>query len=185
MAASNPQRADAPADISDEQHEGFGAYAMHAVKHKGLKYSAVSVVNVFVGQGMLILFHSVLGWGATTSNAAAVCISAVPAFYLNRAWVWGKRGKSHFRSEVLPFWIFVVIGLVFSTLVVTVAGNYATNNMAEGIARQLVPNVANMAAFGILWVLRFFILDRLFQVAHLDQTDDGAEGDLDPGAALL
>lgn len=159
---------------------GFGSYAVHAVKHKGLKYSAVSVVNVIVGQGLLLTFHSLLGWGATTANIAAVCISAIPAFYLNRAWVWGKRGKSAFRSEILPFWIFVVIGLVFSTIVVTVATQFVGED-PQGL-QKLVPNVANMAAFGVLWVLRFFIFDRLFHVAHLDE--DGND-EVDPGAVIL
>lgn len=158
----------------------FGQYAVHAVKHKGLKYSAVSVVNVIVGQSLLIFFHSVLHWGATRSNIAAVCLSAIPAFYLNRAWVWGERGKSAFRSEILPFWIFVLIGLVFSTVVVTIATQFVGDD-PTGL-QKLVPNVANMAAFGILWVLRFFIFDRLFHVAHLD--DDGND-EVDPGAAIL
>ncbi len=128
------------------------------VRSKGVKYSAVSVVNVFVGQGLLIFLHAALGWGATTSNVVSVCISAVPAFYLSRAWVWEKRGrigKTELRNEVLPFWIFVVVGLVFSTIVVTLASKLSSN--------ALVPNVANMAAFGMLWVIRFFLMDLLFR----------------------
>lgn len=128
------------------------------VRSKGAKYSAVSVVNVFVGQGLLIFLHAVLGFGATTSNVISVCISAVPAFYLSRAWVWEKRGrigKTELRNEVLPFWGFVVVGLVFSTIVVTLASKLSSN--------ALVPNIANMTAFGMLWVIRFFLMDLLFR----------------------
>ena len=129
--------------------------AVEKIKAKGLKYSAVSVVNVVVGQGLLIFFHAILGLGATTSNVLAVCISAVPAYYLSRRFVWGKTGKSHFRKEVLPFWIFVIIGLVFSTLTVTVAAHLYPDS-------KLLPNIVNMASFGILWVARFFLMDKLF-----------------------
>ena len=42
----------------------------------------------------------------------------MPAYYLNRAWVWGKRGKSHLTKEVVPFWAFAFSGLVLSTIIV-------------------------------------------------------------------
>ena len=57
-------------------------------------------------------------------------ISAFPAYYLSRAWVWGKSGKSHFKKEVLPFWIFVFIGLVFSTTMVAL-GAHLTDTTGE------------------------------------------------------
>ena len=128
------------------------------VKTHGLKYSAVSVVNVIVGQGLIILFHGVAGIDATASNVLAVCISAIPAYYLNRAWVWGKRGKSHLTKEILPFWGFALAGLLLSTLLVSWA--------SEQFDSKLVPNIANLFAFGILWVLKFFILDSLMFGAH-------------------
>lgn len=150
--------------------------ALDKVRSKGVKYSMVSVVNVFVGQGLLILFHAGFGWRPTLSNILSVCISAVPAFYLSRAWVWQKRGrigKSELRKEVLPFWVFVAIGLVFSTIVVSLAAKVSTN--------ALVPNLANMFAFGLLWVVRFFLMDLLFRhhphlvitEATVDRIDDG------------
>lgn len=136
----------------------FVQAVIEKVRSKGLKYSMVSVVNVFVGQGLLIFFHAAMGMGPTMSNVFAVCISAVPAFYLSRAWVWEKRGRigrAEFRKEVFPFWIFIMIGLGFSTLVVNLASKVSTN--------ALVPNVANMTAFGILWVIRFFLMDVMFR----------------------
>ncbi len=139
------------------------AGALAKVRSHGLKYSAVSVVNVIVGQGLLILFHTVAGIPATLSNVMAVCISAVPAYYLNRAWVWGKRGKSHFTKEILPFWGFAFAGLIMSTLAV----DWAT----EHFDSKLIPNIANLAAFGTLWVLKFFVLDSLLFGAHHHHPD--------------
>ena len=147
---------------------GFFARLIEKVGANGARYSAVSVVNVLVGQGLLLFFTGVLHKGWTRSNIAAVLISAVPAYYMNRAWVWRKRGKSSFKTEVLPFWIFVGIGLVFSTVAVTAVGRMQTGN-------KLLPNVANIGAFGVLWVLRFFILDKLFHQPHLDMYEAAEE----------
>ena len=142
----------------------FVAGAFASVKEKGPKYMAVSVVNVIVGQGLLLLFHAVLHWNQALANALAVCISAVPAYYLSRAWVWGRTGKSHFKTEVLPFWIFVGIGLVFSTAMVALVshltGAASTPASQLTLAEKLLPNLVNAASFFLLWIVRFFLFEK-------------------------
>jgi putative flippase GtrA len=140
----------------------FVSSTLTSVKEKGGRYVAVSVVNVIVGQGLLIFFNLGLHWYEPVANAVAVCISAVPAYYLSRAWVWGKSGRSHFKTEVLPFFIFIAIGLVFSTAMVALATHLAGNGDAHSLIHKFLPNLVNAASFFILWVLRFFLLDKLF-----------------------
>lgn len=137
------------------------ASAYDRVKEHGLKYSAVSVVNVVVGQSLLFGFVGWVHLGATTANVLAVSISAVPAYFMNRAWVWGRRGKSDWKREVAPFWGFALLGLLVSTLVVTLAS--AVLGVEKGIDdwRQYVPNGANIVSFGVLWVAKFFVLDAM------------------------
>jgi len=146
----------------------FKSGAVSSMKEKGPRYMAVSVVNVIVGQGLLLLFHAVLHWNQVVANAVSVCISAVPAYYLSRAWVWGRSGKSHFKTEVLPFWIFVAVGLVFSTAMVALVshltGAASTPPSQLTLMEKLLPNLVNAGSFFILWVLRFFLLDKLFTV---------------------
>ena len=89
--------------------------ALSKVRQHGLKYSAVSIINVAVGQALLVLFAALLH-NAWVANILAVCLSAIPAYYLTRAWVWGKKGKSHLTKEVLPFWGFAFAGLIMSTV---------------------------------------------------------------------
>jgi putative flippase GtrA len=140
----------------------FVSGAVTSVKEKGGRYMAVSVVNVIVGQGLLIFFNLGLHWYEPLANAVSVCISAVPAYYLSRAWVWGKSGRSHFKTEVLPFWIFIAVGLVFSTLMVALATHLAGNGSSHSLIHKFLPNLINAASFFILWVVRFFLLDKLF-----------------------
>lgn len=140
---------------------------MATIKLKGLKYSMVSVFNVVFGQGMLFgLVHT--GMNPTMANVIAVCISAVPAYYMSRIWVWGKRGKSELKREVLPFWIFVGIGLAVSTASVYIASNVfpAPDGASILNLKKLLPNVANIGAFGVLWVVRFFWMDKAFHLDH-------------------
>lgn len=140
--------------------------ALGAVKSKGLRYSMVSVVNIVSGQTLLLVFQKMFGFSPTEANVAAVCISAIPAYYLSRRWVWKKSGRSSFRREVLPFWTFVAIGLVLSTLSVKLMHTVWVDQNPDVTQPAFLTNLTNIFAFGILWVLRFFLFDRLFHIQH-------------------
>ncbi len=149
---------------SDAPVDGLVGKALGIIKKKGPKYSLVSVFNVVFGQSLIVGFQHI-GVGKAASNALAVIISAIPAYYMSRAWVWGKRGKSELKREVLPFWIFVGIGLVLSTFLVA-----GVNTWWKGAHSTEMPNIItnllNIGAFGILWVIRFFWMDRAFHLDH-------------------
>src|SRR5215212_8241359 len=98
MATDTPISAPPPASTKGS--------AMDAIKDKGLKYSMVSIFNVAFGQTLLFLFVH-FDMRPAPANVLAVVVSAIPAYYMSRAWIWGKRGKSELKREVLPFCIFV------------------------------------------------------------------------------
>lgn len=121
---------------------------------KLLRFGAVSAVNVVVTQSLLFGALTVLAWSGVASNIFAVTVSAVPAYLLSRYWVWQKRGRNHVFKEVIPFWSLAVLGLLLSTAAVW----YVETNWDP---HPLVINVTNLAAFGVIWVTKFLILDRL------------------------
>lgn len=124
------------------------------------KYSMTSVVGVVLGQSFIFLFAYVLDWSWGWANIAAVSISTVPTYYMSRHWVWQKRGKSSLYAEVIPFWVMTFLGLLLSTVAVVVLENKYPDN-------PLLANLGNVIGFGVLWVAKFFILDRiLFKVTH-------------------
>jgi len=118
---------------------------------KVIRYSLVSVVSVIVSQVVLIFAFGALHWTARSANVLACTVATVPSYELNRSWVWGKTSKSHLWKEVVPFWVMSFIGLVFSTVVVSLATDWWKDT-------TLVVQGANLAAFGILWVGKFLIL---------------------------
>jgi putative flippase GtrA len=134
---------------------------------KAIKYSMVSVVAVIVTQVVILICVEALEWPWVLSNFVAVTIGCIPSYTLNRAWVWQKRGKSQLTREVLPFWIMALIGLIFSSILVALADQWTDAPIAV--------NIANLAAFGILWVAKFWVLDAvLFKVS--DEIVDAVEG---------
>lgn len=118
-----------------------------------LRYSMVSVVGVVVTQAVLFGMVGVMDIDPTWSNVTAVSVAAVPAFILNKRWVWSRDGKVSVRREILPFWVFTLAGLVLSTLLVTVAKGMSDST--------LLVMGANIAGFGVLWVAKFLFLDQI------------------------
>jgi len=131
---------------------------------KFVKYSAVSVISVLVSQITLVACHDFLGVSPAWSNITAVSLSSVPAYLLNRAWVWGKSGKSHMVREVLPFWGMALLGLALSTWLVVVAARWWPGS-------TLAVSGANLAGFGILWFGKFAVLEEILFKAHLRDDD--------------
>ena len=118
----------------------------------GPKFVAVSLIGTVISQSLIVLFKGQWDWNGGVANLVAVCISAVPSYYLNRAWVWGKRGSSSMAREVLPFWIMTLAGLALSTFFAYVADRIWDATIAV--------NIANLVGFGVLWVVKFLVLDQ-------------------------
>ncbi len=120
---------------------------------KLFRYCSVSAFNVVFGQSLLWLFYSALDWRAWLANLLAVTISAGPAYWMSRHWVWEQTGAHSVRAEIAPFWGMAFLGLVIST----VATEAADRRWHSGLAVQ----GASIASFGVVWLFKFFILEHV------------------------
>jgi len=117
---------------------------------KPILYSLVSAISLGVSQATLVACHGALDLTAVPANVIAVAVGSIPSYRLNRSWVWGRTGRSHLRREVAPFWMLSFLGLALSTGAVAVVERYDSSTVAVSIA--------NLAAFGALWVGKFLLL---------------------------
>ena len=135
------------------------------------KYSAASLAGVVTSTSALFLLLEVFDVEPVPSNIIAVTLGAVPNYMINRAWTFNKRGTHSFTREVLPFWGMAILGLIISTFAVAwAAGRYDANT--------LILMITNIGSFGLLWVGRFFILDRLLfkPLAEILEEHEDADG---------
>ena len=135
---------------------------------KGGRYLAVSAFNLLFGQAMLAIFHAGLNFGMVAANLTSVAIGGLPAYLLSRYWVWEKTGKNHFWREVAPFWGLLLLGLGISTGLAAIAERLSDSTFAL--------MAASITGFGIVWVGKYFILDRiLFRRPEIDAPPAVAE----------
>ena len=135
---------------------------------KALKYMAVSVVTVAVSQIALFSLYAGFHWTAKSANVMACLVGGIPSYYLNRSWTWGKRGRSHLVKELLPFWVLAFLGLAFSTWAADFAESWARDNIDGRLGQAVVINAAVFTAFGVLWVVKFVIFNKVLFVQDED-----------------
>ncbi len=132
-----------------------------------MKYAASSVITTVLTWVIIIItfdIMKILSAGASSFVASACMIP--PSYYLNRKWAWGKSGKSHLWKEIVPFWVIALTGLALAT----VSGEYAAV-LAHHITKSrnvatLFVGAANFMSYGILWSIRFVILNKLLFSTH-------------------
>ena len=132
---------------------------------RAIKYTLVSVISVIVTQIALLGLQFVLvAWIAAVG---ASMIGAVPSYWLNRRWAWGKTGKGHIWKEHVPFWTITIVGIAFSALCVAFADHWGQAHLSGDFSRKLFVNAANLGAFGILWIGKFLVFNKfMFGVDH-------------------
>lgn len=128
--------------------------------------TGVSLVAILVTYG----FHIISGViGATLfGNVLAI----FPSYYLNRVWAWGKRGKSHFRHEVVPYWAMAFLGIAFSLLGATYTKHLVHTHHWGHLANTALVGGVNVLSFAIFWVLKLLVFNRIFHTDKLHDIDE-------------
>ena len=140
------------------------------------KYTMVSVISTIVSFGVLFLVFGVFKlWGEVASTVFANVVATVPSYWLNRRWVWGKGGRSHLTKEIIPFWSLSAVGIVVSMGGAALAKHIGKVHHLPHAEQTALVLVANLLSFGIFWVLKFLVFNRMFHVHTLEELDELVE----------
>lgn len=147
------------------------------IVEKLLKYSVASGTGVVTDAVVLVLCAEAVGMSFMASHLTAVGVSSIPNYLINRYWTWQQQGKNRLWGEVVPFWVMSFLGFLLSTAFVAYA--------KEEWGTTIMVLIANLSGFGVLWILKFLVLDKLMWKVvhdlHPEVEMDAAEAGL-PGA---
>jgi len=147
----------------DVSSSGLLAYARTEQSRKKLRYAGVSVVFVPLGQILIQVFGLSLS-NYTAASLLSAAILTVPNFFANKHFVWRVTSRENLRSQVLVFWVAVMLGVSLATLFTHLVENAMADQTT--LARGAAVFFAQLLGYGIVWVGRFLLLDRwLFMLA--------------------
>jgi putative flippase GtrA len=148
---------------------------------KILRYSTVSVISTGVSFTVLFLVYGVgRVWSEVPSTVFANAVATFPSYWLNRNWAWGKSGRSHLLKEVIPFWGMSAVGIAFSIVGASVAHHLGTGH--SHVVKTVLVLVANLGSFGIFWLAKLALFNRLFHVPSLlEEIEEHIEEEAEEG----
>ena len=150
---------------------------------KLIRYTLVSVISALTSLIILTIVFGVLRlWSEVYCTLFANVLAGIPSYLLNRQWVWGKSGRSHIWREIVPFWVMSIVGILFALVVAGLAQRYAREHDLAHLERTVLVVGANIFAFGLLWLLKFFLFNRLF--AEIADIEVGPEVEMGPENAI-
>jgi putative flippase GtrA len=141
---------------------------------KMVKYTTVSLISFLISVSLITITFGILKLGSeVVCTFISNVLAGIPNYFLNRKWVWKKGGRSHLWREVVPFWALSIAGILFALFTASLAQHFSNTHHLQHLARTVLVVGANVAAFGILWVLKFLVFNRLF--AEIADHEVGAE----------
>jgi putative flippase GtrA len=144
---------------------------------KMVRYTTVSLISFLISVTLITITYGILRLGSEVAcTFISNVLAGIPNYFLNRQWVWKKGGRSHLWREVVPFWVLSIAGILFALFTASLAQHFSNTHHLTHLARTVVVVGANVAAFGILWVLKFLIFNRLFaEIADKELGETAAE----------
>jgi putative flippase GtrA len=139
---------------------GMLRYLKSPAGMKWVRFGSVSAVAIVVSIATFSLTFYTLHRELLAQTIATI-VSTIPAYYLSRRWVWSVDGKSNFRTEVVPFWVLSLLQFVLSLVIIGIAGRFIKTRIDSHAMKTLVLNLVNLTTYGVMWVGKFFFLNKI------------------------
>jgi putative flippase GtrA len=147
---------------------------------KQLRYAGISAVFVPLGQIVIQILGRVVFMereglvespNFTKASLAGAAILTLPNFFANKYLVWRDTTKDKLKTQVLVFWVAAMLGVALATSLTYVVERTVKTARASSLIESLAVFAAQLMGFGVVWVLRYLVLDKwLFKATY-----DGAE----------
>src|SRR5262245_38292232 len=134
-----------------------------------------SVVPTVCSQTTFLLVYGPLGASTTVASVLAWFAGAVPNYWINRSWTWGRRGRPSVRRELVPY-----AAIVLGTLVLAIVATSAVENLLEGTSvshgvQTLLVTGTYFMVYAVMFVGRFVLFDRLFTTQMTTQKTEATD----------
>ena len=138
----------------------------------GLRFSKFTAGSVFATLLSQITLTGLYGWAhtsATVASLVAFVVGAIPNFVINWKWTWRRSGKPALMRELVPYIAIIVGGGLAATGLTTLTDHVLAPLVTDRAWRTVTLDVAYLASYAILFVVKFALLDKVFGVGRKAQ----------------
>jgi putative flippase GtrA len=125
------------------------------------RFAAGSAIAMGCSQLAFLLAFGVFGASAAASGAVAFIVGAVPNFVIHRFWTWQRQGRAGMRRELTRYLGVITLNGLLATAVTAGTDRVVGAGIDDHTLRTMVLAVTFAASYGLLFVLKFTLLDRL------------------------
>jgi putative flippase GtrA len=132
---------------------------------KLLKFGASSVVATVCSETTFLLLYGPAGASSTVASVLAWLAGAIPNYWINRTWTWGRRGWPSMSRELVPY-----IAIVFGTLGIAIAATAVADAVlrdanASDATRTFLVGGTYLMVYVVMFLVRFLLFDRMYSRA--------------------
>jgi putative flippase GtrA len=136
---------------------------------KLLRFGASSAVAVVCSETTFLLLYGPAHASSTVASVAAWLAGAIPNYWINRTWTWGRRGRPSLSRELLPY-AAIVFGTLGLAIAATAIGDAVLRDAGVSHAtRTALVGAIYLGVYALMFFVRFFLFDRIFR--HPGQAD--------------
>ena len=132
-----------------------------ALLRKVLRYGTGSLVATACSEAVFLLLYGVLSTSTTTASVLGWLAGALPNYWMNRTWTWGRRGRPSLRHELLPYVAIVALTLLLAVGATALVDSALAGTESDTVRSALVGGTF-LLVYVLVFLLRFFLFDRLF-----------------------
>lgn len=126
------------------------------------RYSAGSVVATVFSQVTFLVLYGPVGASTTVTSTLAWLAGAIPNYWLNRAWTWGRRGRPSMTREFLPYAAIILGTLGLAILATGLGAAVLDRTSVSHTTQTLLVWGIYFFVYVVMFAFRFLLFDRLF-----------------------
>ena len=133
----------------------------HLVR-KLMRYAAGSMVATVCSYATFVFCYGLVHTGTAVASTIGWLAGAIPNYWLNRSWTWRRSGRPHLGRELLPYIAIVLVTVLLAVVATSVADSMLQRADVSDAWRTVLVSGTFLAVYGVVFLLRFFLLDKLF-----------------------
>ncbi|MCU1656360.1 MAG: hypothetical protein JWO57_1016 [Pseudonocardiales bacterium] len=122
------------------------------------RYAIGSLICFGVSEVVFVALFGAHVLGARGASVTASVAGVPPGYFLNRTWTWGRRGRSDFRREVLPYWLTALVSTALAAVVTGWVNGAFASEARE--TRTLINALSYMTIYGVIFAAKYVLFQK-------------------------